>query len=82
MASLALLVAFIFMFVLLIGPISLIVFNIKFLPSWISTGMAIITLAVGVFWITLPIAGARLLGGIAIYFGWFILSKKYYNENK
>jgi len=78
MASLAILVAFMFLFVILIGPIAFLTSRIRFLPTFISVIISCIAILVGFLWLTMPIGIVRILGIAAIYLGYISLpfSKK------
>jgi len=66
MASLALLVTLIFLLIILAGPFAY--FSSYFLPKWLSTVVCIATIILGLWWMLLPIGGARFFGVITILF--------------
>jgi hypothetical protein len=68
MASLALLVCFIFLITLAIGPICYIICSFKWMPTWIVVLFSLMTSIVGILWIILPIGNIlRLMGCIPLY---------------
>jgi len=74
MASLALLVSIIFLFVLIIGPISYLLSLFSWMPELIKWIMAIICILVGVWVCFTPIPFLRALGLIDVAIGLKIIS--------
>ena len=76
MASLALMVAIIFLGVLLIGPIGVGISHIKFIPNFIAYLFAILSILVGMWWFLLPTTGIRYLGIIPVFCGYYIINHR------
>lgn len=74
MFSLAIIASFIFLVVLLIGPLSYMLYKLLSMPSWLIYCLAIINIAIGLWWLLLPIPNIRYLGLIDILVGWKLCS--------
>ena len=78
MASLALVVSVIILFIVLIGPLTLVVNLFKFIPSWIKIILAIVCILSGIWFAALPINFMRLLGLIPVVIGIHVFRDNYY----
>lgn len=74
MASLAILVSLTFIFVVLIGPVSYFLCKLPYMPSWMIYGLAILNIAIGLWWLLLPLPNIRYIGLIDIIIGWKLCS--------
>ena len=74
MFSLAILASIIFLVVLFIGPLSYLLTKIVNLPNIIIYILAIINIAIGLWWLLLPIPNIRYIGLIDIVIGWKLCS--------
>lgn len=79
MASLALMVCIIFFLSLFIGPLVLLISKIEFVPTWIIWILGLFSIAVGFWWLLLPIPfGTKLVSVICIGLGFMAIYKRYY----
>lgn len=69
MASLALVASLVFLFILLIGPITFILAKFKWFPKWMLFILASICFFSGIWFVLLPISVARFVGLIPIVVG-------------
>lgn len=69
MASLALTVALIFFFVLLIGPVVYLLSWIRIIPNFLIFILAVVSILSGIWWIFLPIGMIQFLGLFSIVLG-------------
>ena len=76
MASLALIVSLIFLAVLLIGPLSILVSHIRFIPNFIAYLFGILSIVVGMWWFLLPTTGIRYLGIIPVFCGYYVINHR------
>lgn len=77
MASLALLVAQIFLGLLIIGPLVVLLSKIAVMPKFIIWLLAIFSIFYGIWWILIVVTPIRWIGLLPIYCGWItIVSKK------
>jgi hypothetical protein len=77
MASLALIVAIIFLYSLLIGPFTYVVNLLGFVPIWIKITLAVISIISGAWFATLPTGFMRLLGLIPVVIGVHVFRDNY-----
>ena len=80
MASLALVVALMFMTVLLIGPLSYVLSSIKLVPNWIVWIISLLSMFVGAYWFVLPTGILRFVGLMSIGLGYLALRKRNNNN--
>lgn len=78
MASLALMVSIIVIAILISGPLCWIISKVKCIPNIIVYIIAVSCIAIGVWFILLPIPAIKYIGLIPIYFGYISFSKRYY----
>lgn len=76
MASLALVVALMFMAALLIGPLSYLLSSFKIVPNWIVWIISIFAMFVGAYWFILPTGILRFVGLFSLYLGYLSLRKR------
>jgi hypothetical protein len=74
MFSLVILVSLYFMVVICIGPLSYVITKLVSLPLWVIYTLAIINIAIGLWWLLLPIPNIRYIGLIDILVGWKLCS--------
>lgn len=76
MESLALIAGLMFVLMILIGPLCFLLSKINFIPKSIVWILSIISIAIGLWWIFLPIPAVKYLGLIPIFLGALSLKKK------
>lgn len=76
MASLALIVGLIILFVLFIGPLGILISHIRFIPNFIAYLFSILSILVGMWWFLLPTTGIRYLGIIPVFCGYYIINHR------
>jgi hypothetical protein len=76
MASLALLVMIIFLFVVLLGPATWILSKCKLIPSFIIYIMGSLSILIGIYWCFLPVNLLRVFGLLTAYLGWLAIQSK------
>lgn len=74
MAGLAIIASITFLIVILIGPLSYIIYKIFSIPSWLLYFLAITNIAIGLWWLLLPIPNIRYIGLMDIFIGWKLCS--------
>jgi len=83
MASLALLVTLMIFGIFLFGPFIYFICLLPFLPIFFKKLLAVISIAVGIYWIFLPVSIMRFIGLLPIFCGWKILDNcKFNSESK
>jgi hypothetical protein len=70
MFSLAIIASLTFIVVFLIGPVSYLLSKIPYIPTWIIYFLAITNIAIGLWWLLLPLPNIRYIGLIDIVIGW------------
>lgn len=70
MASLALLVALMFLFVVLLGPATWLLSKSRFIPRFIIYIMGFLSIVIGIYWCFLPVNLLRFFGLLTAYLGW------------
>jgi hypothetical protein len=76
MESLALFAGLIFLSVLFIGPITYILSCIKYVPQGIVVMFSVTSIAMGFWWIFLPLGIIGWMGLLPIVFGFWALDKR------
>jgi hypothetical protein len=76
MASLALLVAIMFVSVLLIGPLCYIISLFEWMPKLIIYPLSAVTICIGLWWLFLPVPNIRYMGLVPIYLGYLSIRNK------
>lgn len=77
MASLALMVTLIILVVLLSGPAVYLICLVPFIPGVIKTILCVATVAVGFYWLMMPVGIMRALGLLPIFCGIKALDKRF-----
>jgi hypothetical protein len=70
MFSLAIIASLTFIVVLFIGPVSYFLCKLPYMPSWMIYILAIMNIAIGLWWLLLPLPNIRYIGLIDIVIGW------------
>jgi hypothetical protein len=76
MASLALIVSLIFLFVLFIGPITYLLSYSRYIPNIIIYLLGIACVLIGLWWLFLPIPMIKYYGLIDMFFGYKAISQR------
>jgi len=76
MASLALLVTLIFLFVALLGPATWLLSKSRFIPRFIIYIMGILSILIGIYWCFLPVNLLKVFGLLTAYLGWIAIQSK------
>jgi hypothetical protein len=76
MASLALIVALIFLGLLIIGPTVVLLNKIAIIPKFIIWLLAIFSIFYGLWWIFIVVTPIRWIGLLPIYCGWLAIKTK------
>lgn len=81
MASLALLVALMFLFVVLLGPATWLLSKSRFIPRFVIYIMGFLSIVIGIYWCFLPVNLLRFFGLLTAYLGWVAIQSKKRYEN-
>ena len=76
MASLAFIVALMFLVVLLSGPLCFVISKIPFVPNWIKIILGFLTIFIGAWWFLLPIGPIRFIGILTALLGFYSIRTK------
>jgi len=76
MASLALLVSLMFLFVVLLGPATWLLSKSRFIPKFIIYIMGLLSILIGIYWCFLPFNLLRFFGLLTAYLGWMAIQSK------
>jgi hypothetical protein len=76
MASLALLVTLMLLFVILLGPATWLLSKSVYIPRFIIWIMGLLSIIVGVYWFFLPVNILRFFGLLTAYLGWLAIQSK------
>ena len=76
MASLALLVALMLLFVILLGPATWLLSKSKYIPKQIIWFMGLFSIGIGLYWVFLPVNFLRFFGLLTAYLGWLAIQSK------
>jgi hypothetical protein len=76
MASLALLVTLMLLFVILLGPATWLLSKSVYIPRFIIWIMGLLSIIVGVYWFFLPVNILRFFGLLTAYLGWMAIQSK------
>jgi hypothetical protein len=76
MASLALLVSLMLLFVMLIGPATWLLSKSKYVAKEIIWIMGLSSIVVGIYWFLLPVNFLRFFGLLTAYLGWLAIQSK------
>ena len=81
MASLALLVTLMLLFVVLLGPATYLLSRFNFVPQFIIWIMGLFCIVIGIYWFFLPVNFLRFFGLLTAYLGWLAIRSKERHEN-
>ena len=81
MASLALLVTLMLLFVVLLGPATWLLSKSVYVPKFIIWLMGIFSIVIGIYWFFLPVNFLRFFGLLTAYLGWLAIRSKERHEN-
>lgn len=81
MASLALLVALMFLFVALLGPATWLLSKSRFVPRFIIYMMGFLSILIGIYWCFLPVNFLRFFGLFTAYLGFQSIQNFYVRKN-
>ena len=76
MASLALLVSLMLLFVILLGPATWLLSKSNYIPRFIIWIMGILSIGIGIYWFFLPVNFLRFFGLLTAYLGWLAIQSK------
>ncbi len=76
MASLALLVSIILLFVILLGPATWLLSKSIYIPKFIIWIMGLASIIIGIYWFFLPVNFLRFFGLLTAYLGWVAIQSK------
>jgi hypothetical protein len=76
MASLALLVTLMLLFVILLGPATWLLSKSIYIPRFIIWIMGLLSIGIGIYWFFLPVNFLRFFGLLTAYLGWLAIQSK------
>lgn len=76
MASLALVVALMFLIVALSGPATWLLSKSKYIPKFIIWIMGSVSIIIGIYWCFLPVNILKIFGLLTAYLGWLAIKSK------
>jgi hypothetical protein len=76
MASLALLVTLMLLFVILLGPATWLLSKSVYIPRLVIWIMGIFSIVIGMYWFFLPVNFLRFFGLLTAYLGWVAIQSK------
>jgi hypothetical protein len=76
MASLALLVSLMLLFVVLLGPATWLLSKSIYIPRFIIWIMGLLSIGIGIYWFFLPVNFLRFFGLLTAYLGWLAIQSK------
>jgi hypothetical protein len=76
MASLALLVSLMLLFVVLLGPATWLLSKSVYIPKIIIWIMGLVSIVIGIYWFFLPVNFLRFFGLLTAYLGWVAIQSK------
>lgn len=76
MASLALLVSLMLLFVILLGPATWLLSKSAYIPKMIIWIMGLLSIGIGMYWFFLPVNFLRFFGLLTAYLGWVAIQSK------
>lgn len=81
MASLALLVSLMLLFVILLGPATWLLSKSNYIPRFIIWIMGLLSIVIGMYWFFLPVNILKVFGLLTAYLGWVAIQSKERYEN-
>lgn len=76
MASLALLVTLMFLFVVLLGPLTWLLSRLDYIPDMVIWLLGLLSIGVGMYWFFLPVNFLKFFGLLTAYLGWVAIQSK------
>lgn len=76
MASLALLVSLMLLFVVLLGPATWLLSKSNYIPRLVIWIMGLLSIGIGMYWFFLPVNFLRFFGLLTAYLGWVAIQSK------
>lgn len=76
MASLALLVSLMLLFVILLGPATWLLSKSIYVPDFIIWIMGLLSIIIGIYWFFLPVNFLKFFGLLTAYLGWVAIQSK------
>ena len=76
MASLALLVTLMLLFVVLLGPATWLLSKSVYIPRFVIWIMGLLSIGIGIYWFFLPVNFLRFFGLLTAYLGWVAIQSK------
>ena len=76
MASLALLVTLMLLFVILLGPATWLLSKSVYIPRFIIWIMGLLSIGIGIYWFFLPVNFLRFFGLLTAYLGLLVIQSK------
>ncbi len=76
MASLALLVTLMLLFVVLLGPATWLLSKSEYIPKEIIWIMGLLSIGIGIYWFLLPVNFLRFFGLLTAFLGWKAIESK------
>ena len=76
MASLALLVCLMLLFVILLGPATWLLSKSEYIPRAIIWFMGLFSIGIGLYWFFLPVNFLRFFGLLTAFLGWKAIESK------
>ena len=77
MASLALLVTLMLLFVVLLGPATYLLSKSVYIPRFVIWIMGLLSIGIGIYWFFLPVNFLRFFGLLTAFLGWKAIVSKY-----
>jgi hypothetical protein len=77
MASLALLVTLMLLFVALLGPATYLLSKSVYIPRFVIWIMGLLSIGIGIYWFFLPVNFLRFFGLLTAFLGWKAIESKY-----
>lgn len=76
MASLALLVSLMLLFVVLLGPATWLLSKSIYIPRFLIWIMGLLSIGIGIYWFFLPVNILKFFGLLTAYLGWVAIQSK------
>ena len=76
MASLALLVTLMLLFVVLLGPATYLLSLSSYIPEFVIWILGLLSIGIGIYWLFLPVNFLRFFGLLTAYLGWLAIQTK------
>jgi hypothetical protein len=76
MASLALMVTLMLIFVILLGPLTWLLSKSIYVPVFIIWILGLLSIGIGIYWFFLPVSFLKICGLLTAYLGWVAIQTK------